>query len=54
MEARFSAALQYREDTSCIVTTTAAVSSLHIDKGGSGEGAVTRRRLPGAIKRMTP
>ena len=53
-EARFAAALQYREDTSCIVTTTAAVSSLGINKGGSGEGAITRQRLPGAIKRMTP
>jgi hypothetical protein len=54
LEARFAAALQYREDTSCTVTTTTAVSSLGINKGGSGEGAVTRRRLPGAIKRMTP
>jgi hypothetical protein len=50
MEARFAAALQYRADTSCIVTTTSAVPSLSINKG-LGEGAVTRRQLPGAIKR---
>jgi hypothetical protein len=49
LEARFAAALQYREDASCIVTTTSAISSLSINKGSDG-GALTRRQRPGAVK----